>query len=84
MGIPSIGDEQCWENRNLGQKPDDAIAAIESNIENNESLQLSLSPTIKDAPEVNLEDVQLANPPDYSIGDEVCSVLFLSLQNCNA
>lgn len=73
--FPNIEDHDNWHGKPLGDVADTVINHLNDLIKNKGPLTLSPSAPITSAPTVSLENVQLASPPAYKLGEEVATRL---------
>ncbi|XP_064633297.1 transketolase-like [Lineus longissimus] len=73
-GIPGIEDELNWHGKPLGAKGADAIAAIKSQIVNDENGAKHINSNyISDCPENSTDAVRLSEAPKYTLGQAVAT-----------
>lgn len=75
--FPAISDELDWHGKPLGAKADEVIASIEKQMETGgvSSSAPAIGAPADDAPVVNIDDLQLATPPAYQLGEMVATRL---------
>lgn len=72
--FPSIEDEENWHGKPLGDKSEVVVQHLKSLIKNMGPLQVAPQKPLKeDAPVVDINNVKLSAPPDYSIGENVAT-----------
>jgi transketolase len=72
--FPSIEDEENWHGKPLGDKSEAVVQHLKSLIKNMGPLQVAPQKPLKeDAPVVDISNVKLSAPPDYSIGENVAT-----------
>ncbi|KAB7507189.1 Transketolase [Armadillidium nasatum] len=73
-GFPGIEDEENWHGKPLGAKAEDTLAAIQALIKNSGPTQIVPQKPLKDdVPAVNISNISLSSPPQYSKGDKVAT-----------
>lgn len=75
-GFPNIEDLDNWHGKPLGDKAESVIAKLESEIKNKGPSTLHpQKPLHDDAPQVNISNIALSEPPAYKKGDKVATRL---------
>lgn len=74
--FPAISDMLDWHGKPLGDKADEVIRAIQDQMEVETSgFTPKIQEPTEDAPDVDIEDVRLSNPPAYKLGEMVATRL---------
>ncbi|KAK0063114.1 transketolase [Biomphalaria pfeifferi] len=74
QGIPGVADAENWHGKPLGDKAEEAIAAIRENIANSGSHNLIAQQPTLDLSPVNTH-VELSAAPSYKLGESVATRL---------
>lgn len=74
--FPNISNELDWHGKPLGDKAEDVIRAIQEQMDVEATdFTPKIQEPVEDAPEVDVNDVRLSNPPAYKLGDMVATRL---------
>lgn len=71
--FPNIEDHDNWHGKPLGDVAEPVIKHLNDLIKNKGQLTLSPAAPIDNVPVVSLQNVQLASPPAYKLGEEIAT-----------
>lgn len=72
--FPNIEDVENWHGKPLGDKSEEVIQFLKSQIKNKGPLQVAPQKPLKeDAPVVDISNVKLSTPPNYKSGENVAT-----------
>lgn len=74
-GLPGIEDQENWHGKPIGDKADGLINNLLKSIANNGKPKLSPRPPNSDASNIDVSNIALSSPPNYSIGEKVATRL---------
>jgi len=72
-GISGVEDELNWHGKPMAAKTEAAIAEIKARIVNQQTEGVGPQHVISDAPAVDVKDVKLSKPPNYTMGQKVAT-----------
>lgn len=70
-GYPGIEDEENWHGKALGAKAAESVEACKKLIQNPGPHGLQPLDVIDDAPNFQVPQITLSEPPNYKLGDKV-------------
>ncbi|XP_072755489.1 transketolase isoform X1 [Anoplolepis gracilipes] len=74
--FPEIEDLENWHGKPLGNKANEVIQHLNGLLKNSGPLGLHpQKPLVDDAPLVNINNITLASPPNYKLGEQVATRL---------
>jgi hypothetical protein len=79
--LVGIEDQDNWHGKPLGGKASDAIQALKESLAGGDHNLTPLTPEVK-APEINVSNIRLADPPNYKVGDMVWPMSMSCLSHC--
>ncbi|KAL4226115.1 hypothetical protein ACF0H5_014102 [Mactra antiquata] len=74
-GCPGVEDLMNWHGKPLGDKADSCIKEIQGQMQNQPPWNLRPQCITASVPDVNLANMKLAEPPKYSMGQQVATRL---------
>lgn len=78
IGCSGIEDQLNWHGKPLGDKSATVIAEIEKRMKNNGANLLKPIPPINDAPQANIDNLALSEPPNYKLGQQASGFTLVS------
>uniref|UniRef100_A0AAR5QA04 transketolase n=2 Tax=Dendroctonus ponderosae TaxID=77166 RepID=A0AAR5QA04_DENPD len=71
--FPDIEDREGWHGKALGKETDRVLKHLEGLIVNKGKLNFTIPSPVTRAPQVNISNIQLASPPNYTVGDSLAT-----------
>ncbi|XP_066257070.1 transketolase-like protein 2 [Euwallacea similis] len=71
--FPNIEDREGWHGKPLGKETDRVLEHLKALIINKGKLNYTIPTPIQQAPVVSIENIKLASPPNYKIGEALAT-----------